>query len=140
MPLNSSYSTLFVDLFFAAVLCLALVFFWRKYRGAVSAAPAFWKHKASERWPWAPATCDDGRVKVWHGRRGAPDTYAVFVKFSYQVAEGTYRGWYWKKIGGITKDDADKLLDSLRCGPLYVRYLPSKPRVNVCDPFRDVRP
>ncbi len=140
MPLNTSDPTLYADLLFGAILCAALAFLGWKYRETIRTAPALWKHKASERWPCALATCDDGRAKVWHGRWSAPDTYAVFVKFSYQVAEGTYRGWYWKRIGGITKDDADKLLDSLRGGPLYVRYLPSKPKIYVCDPFRDVRP
>ena len=50
-------------------------------------------------------------------------------------------GRYWKSAHRDTEGkDAEKLLESFRQGPLYVRYLPSKPKVYVCDPFRDVRP
>ncbi|HSR06707.1 MAG TPA: hypothetical protein VLM42_06125 [Bryobacteraceae bacterium] len=144
MTLDNIDPTLFVDLLFGTILCVALAFFGWKYWGTIKTAPALWMHKGSERWPWAPAIYDDGRVQVWPGRRfhgvRSSVSYSVFTKFTYRVAGQTYRGWYWKKIGGITKEDAEKLLDSLRQGPLYVRYLPSKPQVYVCDPFRDVRP
>lgn len=90
------------------------------------------------RWPWAAAIYDDGRVQVWHGQYA--NNYSVFVKFSYQAAGKTYRGWYWKLLSGYGDAGAEKLLRSLREGPLYVRYHPSKPKVYVCDPFRDVRP
>jgi hypothetical protein len=47
----------------------------------------------------------------------------------------------WPKVAAIYEDGALEVrTNSLRGGPLYVRYRPSKPKVYVCDPFRDVRP
>ena len=62
------------------------------------------------------------------------------MKFTDQVAGITYRGRYWKLLWGYTGKDANTLFKILLEGPLYVRYKPSKPKVYVCDPFRDVRP
>ena len=44
-----------MDLLLGVGVCLALLFVgWR-----------YWTHKASERWSWALAAFDAGRVQVW---------------------------------------------------------------------------
>lgn len=144
MPDNSD-PTLFVDLLFGVVLCLLLAYGGWKSRELIKSRPKFCKHKASERWPWAAATLVDGRVHVWQGQYQVwsgkwLEAYSILAKFTYLAEGETYHGWYWKWLGGCGQEEANNLLQSLRQGPLYVRYRPSKPKDYVCDPFRDVRP
>jgi hypothetical protein len=81
---------------------------------------------------------EDGTLEVWTD--GDIEHFSVRMEFEYHVAGETYPGKYVKSLIGYGRQDAEKLLESFRQGPLYVRYLPSKPEVYVCDPFRDVRP
>lgn len=139
MPVSNNDPTLFVDLLLGAILCLLIVLFGWKYWGLIKSAPKLWMHRSSERWPWATATFEDGRVKLSRNRYNVA-SYSVFVRFTYRVAGEAHPGWYWKSLGGISGKDADNLFQSLRQGRLYIRYRPSNPKDYVCGSFRDVRP
>jgi len=126
MP-NGSDPTFEVDLIFAAMLIPVLV-----YAGAKHI-----RHRASAQWPMVPASLMSSEVKVWKSNRGG-ETRSIFLKFTYSAGDRTYDGWYCKLLLGYQEAEADRLLESLRNGPLYVRYKPSRPKTYVCDPFRDV--
>ena len=88
-----------------------------------------------------PAAYEGAGVDVWLLTQHGVSLYYVWLNFSYQVAGETYRGRYKKRLHGAeSKGYADTLARSFEQGPLYVRHHPSRPRVYVMDPFRDVRP
>jgi hypothetical protein len=128
MPDNNRDAELFLDLLFGVILFLVLAYYGWKY----------WKHKASERWPKVAAIFEGG--SVGGATEDGLELYCVAMTFTYQVAGQTYHGQYKKWLWQYSESAARALLESLREGPIYVRYRPSKPKNYVCDPFRDVRP
>ena len=93
--------TLFIDLFFGAILCLPLAYFGWKY----------WKHKASERWPKVVAAFEGGTVEVRTDKYGG-EHYSVAMTFTYQIAGQTFHGEYKKRLVGYSEKDAHQLLES----------------------------
>lgn len=108
--------------------CIAAAYFgWKR-----------WKHKASERWPLVAATYEGAHTRFRSTGDGT-GTYYVVLNFSYEVDGETYRGRYKKTLTGYNEKEANAQVQSFEQGPLYVRHHPSKPRIYVMDPFRDVR-
>ncbi len=97
-----------------------------------------WKYKASERWPLVVANYEGARVEFWSSGEGG-GTYHLVLNFSYEVAGKTYMGKYRKMLWGYKENEANAQVQSFEQGPLFVRHHPSKPRIYVMDPFRDVR-
>lgn len=98
---------------------------------------AWWMGRKSANWPLAPATFEDGDVTLVPDRY--KDGFVLNVSFSYTVSGeiygGVYEGGYYQSAR-----DANQVLESIKAGPLYVRYNPSQPQTYSIDPFRDVRP
>ena len=59
------------------------------------------------------------------------------MNFSYSATGRRFDGHY--EEGFNTFDEATHMLESLKNGPLFVRYDPRNPARYVLDPYRDVR-
>ena len=72
-----------------------------------------------------------------HADGEAGVTFGTEVLYSYSVLESEYQGTYAEKLGA--RHEAEQLLQSLKQGPLFVRYNPAAPEDCFMDPYRDVR-
>jgi hypothetical protein len=85
------------------------------------------KHAARISWPMTEARFERGDIT---GAR-------VEVRFAYAVSGNEYPGFYSEDC--THRDEAERVLGSLRNGPLYVRYNPSDAADYFIDPYRDIR-
>jgi hypothetical protein len=100
----------------------------------------WYKHTISQRWPMVPAKFEQGGVQkvVRQSGRTSYECFELSTMFSYKANEEVYDGEYLEDFQNLS--EAQQLLRSLKNGPLYVRYHPTKPWEYVLDPYRDVRP
>jgi hypothetical protein len=85
------------------------------------------EHAARISWPMTEARFQKGDIT---GAR-------VEVRFAYAVSGNEYVGFYSEDCNH--RDEAEKVLRSLRNGPLYVRYNPAYAADYFIDPYRDIR-
>lgn len=94
-----------------------------------------WRSRRSKDWPVAVGVYVDGNVVC------SPSTQyrypKVKINFSYLASDRRFDGHY--EEGFNTFDEAAHMLESLKNGPLFVRYNPRNPAKYVLDPYRDVR-
>jgi hypothetical protein len=96
----------------------------------------YWRSRKSKDWPMVPGTFVDGKISlVQQGSRGANCNLTVW--FSYSVNGEPNDGCYQETFFSL--DEAQQMLDSLKEGPLFVRFDPSHPAKYLIDPYRDVR-
>jgi hypothetical protein len=96
----------------------------------------YWKRQQSKDWPMAPATFLDGKISlVQQPKRGANCDLTVW--FSYNANGEPNDGCYQETFFNL--DEAQQMLDSLKDGPLFVRFDPARPSKYFIDPYRDVR-
>ena len=93
------------------------------------------KSQRSKGWPVAVGVFVDGNVIC------SPITQyrypKVKIDFSYSASDCRFDGHY--EEGFNTYEEAAHMLESLKNGPLFVRYDPRNPAKYVLDPYRDVR-
>lgn len=63
--------------------------------------------------------------------------YLLQVNYRYEAAGQTHHGSYQSRF--VWREDAEKLVESLQNGPLFVRYNPDEPSDYFLDPYQDVR-
>lgn len=83
-----------------------------------------------------PGTFENGTVT--RVRRSKHSVFELTVVFTYRVNNEIFSGAYTDDFRA--QREAERMLRSLKNGPLYVRYDPKKPSYSVVDPYRDVRP
>jgi hypothetical protein len=59
------------------------------------------------------------------------------IWFFYSANGGRWDGYYEETFN--TLEDAQQILESLKTGPLFVRYNPADPAKYFVDPYEDVR-
>ena len=96
----------------------------------------YWKSRQSKDWPMVPGTFIDGKISLAQGgTRGADCNLTVW--FSYNVNQERNDGYYEETFFNL--DEAQQMLESLKNGPVFVRFDPAHPSKYVIDPYRDVR-
>jgi len=98
--------------------------------------PQWGKPSASASWPMAKANFLSGAVTS----EVVGSEYEVFlteILFNYSVLEVEFQGKYVEEFR--TREEAEQMLQSLKQGPLLVRYHPGAPKDYFMDPYRDVR-
>ncbi len=117
---------------------LGLMVIWTAWGLAADSAIQWWGRRGSLKWPWVEGTFQKGSINlvITHPQSGSKSPQ-LEVWFSYQVAAEVYYGSYIEKFGDLP--EAQQMLESMKQGPLFVRYKPSEPSVYFIDPYRDVR-
>jgi hypothetical protein len=101
--------------------------------------PQWHRRRISASWPMAKAVFGSGSVtqELVTGENGGV-TFHTEILYSYSVLGTVYPGTYSETFG--SREEAEQLLQSLRQGPLFVRYNPAAPGDCFMDPYRDVTP
>src|SRR6185312_14174707 len=97
----------------------------------------YWEKRSSSRWPTAPASFVEGKIG-WR-EAGKDGRYPrVEMSFSYEVNGNRFGGYYEEVF--LKLEEAQDVLESLKTGPLFVRFDPRNPVKYFMDPYRDVAP
>lgn len=98
---------------------------------AAALVPAIhsWQEKQSRDWPRAAASLENFKISQRRYR------CVLECNFTYQVNGRRYSGKYSRE--GF-KGELTHLAESLRNGPFFARYDPSRPGKFFIDPFQDV--
>ena len=95
-----------------------------------------WKRRKSKNWPMTPGTFVDGKISLVQEARGGA-TCNLTVWFSCNVNAEPNDGCCEENFFSL--DEAQQMLDSLKEGPLFVRFNPAHPAKYFIDPYQDVR-
>ncbi len=103
----------------------------------ISRLRAYRKRIQSVEWPMISATFKSGSIDPFQGGYiGEGTKFRLKAEFSYSVADAVYPGNYVRDF--LAEDDAASLQQSLKQGPVYIRYNPVSPAEYILDPYRDV--
>jgi hypothetical protein len=98
----------------------------------------YWERRSSRRWPTAPASFVEGKICWRESGNQSPRHPQVKMSFSYEVNGNRFGGYYEEVF--LKLEEAQDILESLKTGPLFVRFDPRNPVKYFMDPYRDVAP
>jgi hypothetical protein len=96
--------------------------------------PTTLKERASASWPRTEAKVESGIIRL--EKNSEVDYILLEMAFSYIVLDAYYGGIYSE--GFTSEESAQKMLQSFRAGPLFVRYKPTNPAKHFFSPYTDL--
>lgn len=122
-PANNIY-LLYILIPLAVIVSLGIPKAWR-----------YWKSRESKDWPRVPGSFVDGKITLLRSKTATVPQLMIW--FVYSADGGRWDGYYEETFN--TLEDAEQILESLKTGPLFVRYNPADPAKYFVDPYADVR-
>jgi hypothetical protein len=95
----------------------------------------YWERRSSSGWPTAPASFVEGKIG-WRASGKGQRYPQVETSFSYEVSGNRFGGYYEEVF--LKLEEAQDILESLKTGPLFVRFDPRNPVKYFMDPYRNV--
>ena len=100
--------------------------------------PTWWRRRISLNWPLVNAQFQQGGIDVViTGAKTGNRSLRLQIWFAYLIQNEEFHGTYTEIFSDL--QEAEQMLNSLKSGPLFVRYNPHQPSTYFVDPYRDVR-